>query len=79
MRPEIVSRCARLFTQPSQVRTEAIAVMKELGIDISGQRSKSLTEFRGQEFDFIIGGLLERDGVYKVTSYYVSPSLRARE
>ena len=25
----------------------------------------------------IIGGLLERDGAYKVTTYYVSPSQRA--
>lgn len=41
-------------TQPSRVRTEAVAVMKELDIDISGQRSKSLAEFRGQEFDFVI-------------------------
>jgi arsenate reductase len=41
-------------TQPSQVRTEAVAVMKELDIDISGQRSKPLAEFLGQEFDFVI-------------------------
>ena len=25
----------------------------------------------------LVGGLLERDGVYKVTTFYVSPSLRA--
>ena len=32
-------------TQPSRVRPEAIAVMRELGIDISGQRSKGIDEF----------------------------------
>jgi arsenate reductase (thioredoxin) len=33
---------------PSQVRPEAIEVMRELGIDISGHRSKSVDEFAGQ-------------------------------
>src|SRR5580698_4006869 len=41
-------------TRPSKVRPEAIAVMKELGIDISGHRSKSIDEFVGQEFDYVI-------------------------
>ncbi len=41
-------------TNPSQVRPEAIAVMKELGIDISGHRSKSVREFAGQSFDYIV-------------------------
>jgi len=41
-------------TKPSSVRPEAIAVMKELGIDISGQRSKSVDEFAGQRFDYVI-------------------------
>ena len=41
-------------TKPTQVRPEAIAVMTEIGIDISAQRSKSLDEFTGQEFDFVI-------------------------
>jgi len=39
---------------PSQVRAEAIAAMQELGIDISGQRSKSVEEFAGQKFDYVI-------------------------
>jgi arsenate reductase len=39
---------------PSHVRPEAIKVMGELGIDISGQRSKSVDKFLGQEFDFVI-------------------------
>ncbi len=41
-------------TKPSQVRPEAIAVMRELGIDISSHRSKSVDEFSGQEFDYVI-------------------------
>ncbi len=39
---------------PSSVRPEAIEAMREIGIDISGQRSKSVDEFVGQNFDFII-------------------------
>jgi arsenate reductase len=39
---------------PSIVRPEAISVMKELGIDISGQRSKHLDEFAGRQFDYVI-------------------------
>lgn len=41
-------------THPSHVRPEAIAAMKELGIDISGHRSKSVDEFAGRAFDFVI-------------------------
>jgi arsenate reductase len=35
-------------TKPSHVRPEAIAVMREVGIDISRHRSKSMDEFRGR-------------------------------
>ena len=41
-------------TKPSLVRPEAIAVMSEIGIDLSGHRSKSVDEFAGQEFDYVI-------------------------
>ena len=41
-------------TNPSQVRPEAIAVMRELGIDISGHRSKSVDEFANQNFDYVL-------------------------
>jgi arsenate reductase len=41
-------------TLPSSVRPEAIAVMSELGIDISGHRSKNVAEFQGQQFDYVI-------------------------
>ncbi len=41
-------------TEPSSVNPLAIAVMEELGIDISRQRSKGLDEFAGQKFDYVI-------------------------
>lgn len=41
-------------TKPSAVRPEAIAVMDEIGIDISGHRSKSADEFIGKQLDYII-------------------------
>jgi arsenate reductase len=39
---------------PTQVRPEAIAVMREIGVDISQHHSKSVDEFAGQEFDYVI-------------------------
>lgn len=39
---------------PSYVRPNAIAVMKEIGIDISHHRSKSLNEFLDTPFDYVI-------------------------
>ena len=41
-------------TKPGHVRPEAITVMKELGIDISGHRSKHVDEFKGQAFDYVL-------------------------
>jgi arsenate reductase len=41
-------------TRPSHVRPEAVKAMGEVGIDITGQRSKSVDEFAGQEFDYVI-------------------------
>ena len=41
-------------TRPGRVRSEAIAVMKELGIDISGHRSKHVQEFKSQSFDYVL-------------------------
>jgi arsenate reductase len=40
--------------KPSIVRPEAIQVMREIGIDISGHRSKHLDEFAGQNFDYVL-------------------------
>jgi arsenate reductase len=41
-------------TKPSHVRPEAIAVMREVGIDISGHRSKGVDEFIRQSFDYVL-------------------------
>jgi arsenate reductase len=41
-------------TKPSSVRPEAIAVMKEVGIDITSHRSKHVDEFAGQDFDYVL-------------------------
>jgi arsenate reductase (thioredoxin) len=41
-------------TKPGTVRPEAIAAMKELGIDISGHRSKHVDKFEGQRFCYVI-------------------------
>jgi arsenate reductase len=41
-------------TESSYVNPRAIAVMGEIGIDISGHRSKNLDEFAGQSFDHVI-------------------------
>jgi arsenate reductase len=41
-------------TEVSSVRPEAIAAMAEIGIDIGGHRSKSVQEYLGQKFDWVI-------------------------
>ena len=41
-------------THPSQVSRKAIAVMQEIGVDISDQRAKSLDEFTGSEIDIAV-------------------------
>jgi arsenate reductase (thioredoxin) len=41
-------------TKPGTVRPEAIKAMQEVGIDISGHRSKHVDEFEGQRFDYVI-------------------------
>ena len=41
-------------TRPGSLRPEAVAVMAEVGIDISRHRSKPVDEFLSREFSFII-------------------------
>lgn len=41
-------------TRPSRVRREAIAVMKDIGIDLATHRSKHVDEFQNQEFDYVL-------------------------
>jgi arsenate reductase len=39
---------------PTEVNPLSVKVMEEIGIDISKQRSKSVSEFMGQSFDYVI-------------------------
>ncbi len=41
-------------TQPSRVHPDAITVMAEAGVDISGHRSKSVDEVRTIPFDLVV-------------------------
>lgn len=41
-------------SRPTSVRPEAIAVLQEIGIDISGHRSKSITDVPSSEVDTVI-------------------------
>jgi len=36
------------------VRPEAIAAMREIGVDISGNRPKHVNDFAGQRFDYVL-------------------------
>ena len=40
--------------EPTGVHPGAIKAMAEIGIDISGHRSKSVDEFEGQRFDYVV-------------------------
>lgn len=41
-------------TEPTRVHPYAIKVMAEIGIDITKHRSKSIEEFRGKRFDYVV-------------------------
>lgn len=41
-------------TKPTGLNPNAVAAMAEIGIDISGQRSKSVVELGGQVFDLVV-------------------------
>ncbi|MGB7969290.1 MAG: arsenate reductase ArsC [Methanobacterium sp.] len=41
-------------SQPTTVNIYAIKVLEEIGVDISGNRSKSLKEFEGLVFDYVV-------------------------
>ncbi len=41
-------------TEPSGVNANAIRVMDEIGIDISGHRSKGVDQFLEQDFDYVV-------------------------
>jgi arsenate reductase len=39
---------------PTRINPYAIKVMKEIGVDISNHRSKSINEFKNSDFDYVI-------------------------
>jgi arsenate reductase len=41
-------------TRPKGINPYTVRVLEPLGIDLSGERSKSLTEYQGQTFDYVI-------------------------
>ena len=41
-------------TKPSGLAEETVAVMREIGVDVSGQRSKHVDEYAGQNFDYVV-------------------------
>ncbi|WP_228282714.1 arsenate reductase ArsC [Rubrobacter tropicus] len=41
-------------TEATRVRPEAVSVMAELGIDISGQESKTLDRYLKETFDYVV-------------------------
>jgi arsenate reductase len=41
-------------TDPSEVRPETVHVLEEAGFDATGLRSKSVEEFLGRQFDYVI-------------------------
>jgi len=41
-------------THPAGLNPDAVAIMEEIGIDISAQRSKSVDEFLSDRFDYVI-------------------------
>ena len=40
--------------EATRVRPEAISVMLELGVDISGQESKTLERYLGEPFEYVV-------------------------
>ncbi len=41
-------------TRPVELNPDAVTALREAGVDISTHRSKSVDEFAGQQFDYVI-------------------------
>ena len=41
-------------TEATHVRPQAVEVMREIGIDISGQESETLERYLGERFDYVV-------------------------
>lgn len=51
--PELL-QASSAGTRPGNINADAVQAMSELGIDISQQRAKSITELRGRHFDLVV-------------------------
>ncbi|MFN2501741.1 MAG: arsenate reductase ArsC [Pyrinomonadaceae bacterium] len=51
---DVRSAALLCFAKGADLRNEAVEAMREVGIDISSHRSKSVYEFTGQEFYYVI-------------------------
>lgn len=58
-------------TKPTSVRSEAISVLREIGIDISANRSKSVDEFANQKIDFV---LTVCDSAKEICPFFPAPT-----
>jgi arsenate reductase len=61
---------------PTQVNPIAIKVMREIGIDISQQRSKSIEEFRDKDIDIVVS--VCQSSAKTICAFCVSPLVRGR-
>ena len=62
---------------PTTVNSYAINVLEEIGVDISKNRSKSLKEFEGLEFDYVVtvcGGEGQTCPFFSGGKYYIHKS-----
>lgn len=63
-------------SRASFVRPAAIAVMREIGIDISSHRSKDVREFAGQHFDVV---LTVCDNAKESCPVFIGPAVRVHQ
>ena len=63
-------------SRATAVRPEAIAVMKEIGIDISSHRSKDVREFAAQHFDVV---LTVCDNAQESCPVFLGPAVRVHQ
>lgn len=59
-------------SEPTKVNKNAVKVMSELGIDINGQRSKSMDEYELNTFDYVITTCEEAYGLCPVVDIRVN-------
>lgn len=61
-------------SDPKPINPLTLEVLKEIGVDTSGQKSKGLQKFEGQEFDLVVslcGGEEENCPVFLTTAEFI--------